>query len=142
LKFGGHVDTGLDEQTLADLKNRFYVLQKVRCPFTEVPETNMLAICVQPELVAEAKFSECTQDGRLRIPVFLGLHEDKAPAKVRRTELLAASAADPTPVDHVKEVLEQLQKPGDSLVVEIEGNRIILGNLEKYYGLKPEAMRR
>jgi bifunctional non-homologous end joining protein LigD len=131
LIFAGHVGTGLDEQSLVDLKNRLYALRTDDCPFIEVPETNTPAVWVRPELVAEVKFSEWTQDGRLRIPVFLRLREDKAPAEVRRTESVAASGKDPAPADNLREVLEQLQKPGDSLVVEIEGNRISLGNLKK-----------
>jgi bifunctional non-homologous end joining protein LigD len=131
LQFAGHVGTGLDKRALADLKNRLDALRTDSCPFTNVPETNTPAMWVRPELVAEVKFSEWTQDGRLRIPVFLRLREDKAPAEVRRTESMASSATDPAPADESKEVLEQLQKPVDSLVVEIEGNRISLGNLDK-----------
>lgn len=131
LQFAGHVGTGLNERALADLKNRLDALRTDRCPFTEVPETNTPAVWVLPELVTEVKFSEWTQDGRLRIPVFLRLREDKAPAEVHRTESVAASVTDPVPVDTTKEMLEQLQRSGDSLVVEIEGNRISLGNLDK-----------
>ncbi|HEX7364314.1 MAG TPA: DNA ligase D, partial [Dehalococcoidia bacterium] len=131
LKFAGHVGTGLDERALAELKKRLDALHTDRCPFTEVPETNTPAVWVRPELVAEVKFSEWTQDGRLRIPVFLRLREDKAPAEVRRTESVADSATDPSPADESKEVLEQLEKPGDSLVIEIEGNRISLTHLKK-----------
>jgi len=131
LKFAGHVGTGLDEPALAEMKKKLDGLRTDNCPFTEVPETNTPAVWVRPELVAEVKFSEWTQDGRLRIPVFLRLREDKAPAEVRRTEPVAASEADPPPADNIQEVLEQLKKPGDSLVLEIGGNRISLTHLKK-----------
>jgi bifunctional non-homologous end joining protein LigD len=37
---------------------------------------------VEPRLLCEVKFSEWTQDGRLRAPVFVGLREDKAASEV------------------------------------------------------------
>jgi bifunctional non-homologous end joining protein LigD len=131
LKFAGHVGTGLDERALAELKKRLDALRIESCPFTEVPETNTPAVWVRPELVAEVKFSEWTQEGRLRTPVFLRLREDKAPAEVRRIETVATSAVDTVPEDKVKGVLEQLQQLGDSLVFEIGDNRISLTHLDK-----------
>jgi bifunctional non-homologous end joining protein LigD len=131
LQFAGHVGTGLDERALAEMKKQLDALRTERCQFTEVPETNTPAVWVRPELVAEVKFSEWTRDGRLRIPVFLRLREDMAPAEVRRTEAVEYSATDSVPADNVKEVLEQLQEPGDSFVIEIENNHISLTHLDK-----------
>jgi ATP-dependent DNA ligase len=34
---------------------------------------------VGPELVAQVRFTEWTDDGLLRHPIFLGLRDDKAP---------------------------------------------------------------
>ena len=39
---------------------------------------------VEPELVAQIGFSECTRDGRLRHPRFLGLRDDKPAREVVR----------------------------------------------------------
>ena len=39
---------------------------------------------VRPQLVAEIEFTEWTDDGMLRHPVFEGLREDKLPRDVRR----------------------------------------------------------
>jgi bifunctional non-homologous end joining protein LigD len=131
LQFAGHVGTGLDEQSLAKLENLLDTLRTDSCPFIEVPETNTPAVWVRPELVAEVKFSEWTQDGRLRTPVFLRLRQDKAPSEIRRAQPIAAYATDHTWTDDATEVLEQLKQPGDSLVIEIEGNRISLTHLDK-----------
>ena len=39
---------------------------------------------IKPDLVAQVKFAEWTDDGLLRQPVFLGLRQDKAAREVRR----------------------------------------------------------
>ena len=39
---------------------------------------------MEPKLLCEVKFTEWTQDGRLRAPVFLGLRDDKAAEEVVR----------------------------------------------------------
>ena len=48
---------------------------------------NVPVYLVKPELVAEVKFAEWTDEGHLRAPSFLGLREDKAASEVRREEL-------------------------------------------------------
>jgi bifunctional non-homologous end joining protein LigD len=131
LIFAGHVGSGFDDRTLVDLKNRFDALRTNSCPFAQVPVTNAPAVWVLPELVAEVKFAEWTRDGRLRIPVFLRLREDKAPAEVRQTSIMEPPALGKDAVDDQSKALEQLQQPGDSSVVEIEGNSISLTNLNK-----------
>jgi bifunctional non-homologous end joining protein LigD len=39
---------------------------------------------VEPKLVCQVRFTEWTDDGNLRHPVFLGLREDKAASEVVR----------------------------------------------------------
>jgi bifunctional non-homologous end joining protein LigD len=65
-------------------------------PFRVKPKTNMPAQWVKPELVCEVEFHAWTQDGIMRMPIFLGLREDKDPKKVRRevAQLSAAKAVD------------------------------------------------
>ena len=38
-------------------------------------------VWVEPKLVAEVEFAEWTHDGHLRAPSYLGLREDKRPAR-------------------------------------------------------------
>ncbi len=136
LKFAGHVGTGLDERSLGDLKKKLDELRIDRCPFTEVPETNTPAVWVRPKLVAEVKFSEWTQDGRLRIPVFMRLREDKAPSEVHRSQTVTAASA-PDMTHNSPNLVEQLEKSGDSVSVQIEGNHISLTHMDKI--LWPES---
>jgi hypothetical protein len=44
-------------------------------------------VWVKPSMVCEVKFTEWTQDDRLRQPVFLGLRDDKSASEVVREEI-------------------------------------------------------
>jgi bifunctional non-homologous end joining protein LigD len=79
LTYAGHVGTGFDSATLADLYRRLAPLETKRRPIAENPKTNSPAHWVRPRLVAEIKFGEWTRDGILRQPVYLGLRTDKRP---------------------------------------------------------------
>jgi len=132
LIFAGHVGSGFDEQTLKELKSRLDAIRTDNCPFSEVPPLNAPTTWVRPELVAEVKFSEWTRDGRLRIPIFIRLREDKSPGEVHRTEPIAAPTPNPKPAaKDTDSILEQLQNTKEALSLEAEGNKIKLSNLDK-----------
>ena len=50
-----------------------------RSPFAAAPKIGRGVTWVRPELVCQVKFSNWTQENRLRAPVFLGLRDDVAP---------------------------------------------------------------
>ena len=132
LIFAGHVGSGFDEETLSELKSRLDAIRTDHCPFSEVPPLNAPTTWVRPELVAEVKFSEWTQEGRLRIPVFIRLREDKAPDEIHRTEPVTVLAPpQQTDISGLDIVLEQLQNPKDAFTIEVEGNKIKLNNMDK-----------
>jgi bifunctional non-homologous end joining protein LigD len=94
LNWVGNVGTGFDQKTLAYLASRLKPLIVQKCPFAERPKPDRGMTWVKPELVAQVKFANWTQDNRLRAPVYLGLREDVKPAEAVRedappTELLA-----------------------------------------------------
>ncbi len=80
LKYIGHSGSGFDESTLKDLLVKFQPLITEKCPFARKPKTNMPATWLRPELVCMIKYTEVTQDGILRHPIFMGLREDKRAA--------------------------------------------------------------
>lgn len=76
----GRVGTGFNEMTLKSLHAKLRRLDRATSPFEHFPEKRAEAKGVQwvkPELVAEINFSNWTEDGLLRHPVFQGLREDK-----------------------------------------------------------------
>lgn len=97
LLYAGKVGTGFDRKLLANLHKQFFALRVDECPFGNLPMTHKSRFgqgmsrramrevtWIRPELVAQVKFAEWTEEGLLRQPVFLGLRTDKAARKVRR----------------------------------------------------------
>lgn len=83
LRYAGRVGTGFTQATLAELAGLLGPLKRSRSPFADDVRVAG-ATWVEPELVAEIRFTEWTRDGRLRHPVFAGLRDDKAAADVVR----------------------------------------------------------
>lgn len=84
LVYAGHTGTGFDEKELARVMARMKPLETRDCPFAVTPGSNERPHWIRPELVAQIKFTEWTQDDKLRHPVYLGLRDDKRPRDVVR----------------------------------------------------------
>lgn len=93
LRFAGHVGTGFNGATLADLHRRLAPLETKRKPVPEDPVVNSPVHWVKPKLVAEVKFAEWTYDGVLRHPAYLGLRVDKRPHECVREAPLGTNKA-------------------------------------------------
>ncbi len=98
LVYIGHSGSGFTDDTLKDTFERLQPLVRDSSPITPTPQTNEPATWVQPTLVCEVQFSEWTEDGLMRHPIFVGLREDKPAAQVHREKAVAiAGAASPAP---------------------------------------------
>ncbi len=86
LVYVGHTGTGFDQKELSRVMAKLQPLQTRDCPFAARPKTNERPHWVRPQLVAQIKFTEWTDDGKLRHPVYLGLRDDKQPHDVVREE--------------------------------------------------------
>lgn len=97
LKYAGKVGSGFDHAGLKSLHEQFARRAVEKSPFVDLPSsrrsrfgTGMTATAMRevtwlkPELVAQVRFTEWTDDGMLRHPVFLGLRKDKAAREVVR----------------------------------------------------------
>ncbi len=79
LIYKGHVTLGVGGEPFRKIQ----ALDKVHCPFSEIPKGNENAVWVVPKLVCTVKYMMKTESGGLRQPVFKGLREDKAPKECR-----------------------------------------------------------
>lgn len=140
LVFAGQVGTGFDDRTLKELYDLMQPLRSDTCPFASMPKTNEPAEWVKPELVCEVKFSEWTDEGILRQPVYLGLRPDKLAGEVvrERPERLEALAETPQPKPArqrsvtAEELFAREETKGD-VCVDVDGAQVWLTNLDKPY---------
>lgn len=146
LVFAGHVGTGFDDKMLRILKEKLEVLRTDESPFAEPPSRSRMLFgrpknakitWVRPELIAQVRFAQWTKEGLLRAPSFLGLRDDKAPVEVRREKPLPPPKDNPgrkaAAPDDVQYVLEQLERPEQKFLLEVEGYKISLSNLDKEF---------
>ena len=135
LQYAGNVGTGFDADLLAKLKKQLDIISAKKSPFaSDIKQAE--AVWVKPQLVAEIKFAEWTQDDRLRAPVFLRLRDDKPAETVRPTGVIEMKTKSPTAHDSPKksvnsDLLEQLASPANNLVLDVEGHQVSLTHLEK-----------
>ena len=76
--FVGKVGSGLNQNTLTKLTQKFQKLKTEQrmLQSVDIPDK----ICwIKPVLVCEIRYQIVTSDGKLRMPIFLGLREDKNP---------------------------------------------------------------
>src|SRR5581483_4969009 len=84
LTYIGHTGGGFNGTSLFEVASKMKVLKQKTSPFKNVPKTNTPVTWINPKLVCEVEFSEWTEDGVMRMPIFLGLREDKNPKEVVR----------------------------------------------------------
>ena len=147
LTYVGHTGTGFDERELARLMKLLKPLETKVCPFRELPPSNERPHWVRPTLVVQVKFTEWTEEGRLRHPVYLGLRDDKkATGVVRessnpipRTQVprSVTNAADPGDLANLEELVDRLnsiEHARKDAMLELPGGvHFRIGNLHKVF---------
>ena len=144
LQFIGHVGSGFDEKKLNELSGRLKELTASACPFDAVPVANEKPTWITPALVARVKFSGWTDEHSLRHPVFLALREDARPLDCQLENEVAPAVSAPAVVrspEIVGRVLnikaqveaELFKGRAETVVIELDGKRLRLSNLNKVY---------
>ena len=135
LKYAGHVGSGLDDATVAELTRRTRELKVKRSPFAEKPPIHRPTTWLEPRLVAEVNFSDWTPAGLLRAPVFARLRDDVPPQSIGKPEPTGAAGSAPSlqRADPVDEVLQQLAGKGSRLDLTVAGETLRLTNLDRVY---------
>ncbi len=80
LRYAGRVGTGFNQKTLRELRKMLTSLEQKESPFDKKSPKGKDIHWVSAEKVCEVSFSQWTDEGILRTPVFQGMRDDK-PAK-------------------------------------------------------------
>lgn len=83
-EYVGKCGTGFDEKALAELYGKFKPLFTNKSPFKQKVSVPNKVQWLKPKLVCQVKFTEWTNEGSMRHPVFLGLRKDKKAEEVKR----------------------------------------------------------
>lgn len=163
LQYVGGVGTGFSDKRLQALLNRMKPLVVKTCPFKRKPRGKVNPTWLKPELVAEVKFMERTQDNQLRAPVFMHLREDIEPKAVKEAPIVHIetkpdpkksnrSTADKKPKgkvvnsEVVESVLSQLDGEQEKMTLSVDKFSVPLTNLNKEFwpkhGGKPRITKR
>lgn len=122
LTYIGHTGTGFDQKALKYVYNTMQEYKSKESPFDKKIPVNGKVTWLQPELVCNVKYSEVTQGGHLRHPVFMGLRIDKETAEVSAE---AQNIRSQTNVHSESEHMDQTKTIG--------GNKVQLTHLDKIY---------
>ena len=142
LRYCGHVGSGFDERSLAQVKARVEKLKVDARPFAEEPELHNPTTWVKPELVAEVEFQQWTPDGMLRAPVFLRLRDDVDAKSVRRADPRVVAEASPTSGDsEIDAVIRQLESKKAALTIALGKHTLKLTHLDRVYWPADEALK-
>lgn len=83
LHYAGKVGTGFDADTRKMLFNKMKSMHRKTSPFEDVTLTGEVQ-WISPALVGEFRFTEWTDDNKLRHPSYIGLRDDKNAEDVRK----------------------------------------------------------
>jgi len=129
--YSGKVGTGFSDEILKELRTKLNKIERKTAPFKTPPklqETHW----VSPRLVAQIKFSEWTDSGSLRHPVYIGLRTDKEPKDVIREKEIATEKI----VSEIKSEEKQTKKTAKKTVSspkKITKSKVEFSNLDKVF---------
>jgi bifunctional non-homologous end joining protein LigD len=140
LIYASHVGSGFDARTLVQVMAKLEAIRSKNCPFAEKPQLPSPTTWVNPELVAEVRFQNWTEDGSLRAPVFLRLRDDIDAKNVTRglvsrapSRPKPAAGNDARPSAEIANVLTQLDTRKNEFPLIVGPHRIRLTHLDRVY---------
>jgi bifunctional non-homologous end joining protein LigD len=118
----GHTGTGFDDKTLSYLYTKMQAQRIGHSPFKERVPLNGKATWLKPELVCNIKYSEETEGGILRHPVFMGLRIDKEAREISK---------EGQDIESKKDVHTETDNMDKTKTVN--GNKVTLTHIDKVY---------
>ncbi|MBT1702554.1 DNA ligase D [Chryseosolibacter indicus] len=127
LKYVGHTGTGFTTDILKELYKKLQPLKRLKSPFDYKIPVNGQVTWVEPELVCAIKFSEITEDGILRHPVYQGLRIDKSADETTSIDA-------PIHVENsIKDNTAKKNQKQKSETIKINGHELTITNKQKVY---------
>ena len=114
LKYAGHTGSGFNQRELERVIRLLKPLETTASPFPTRPRTNERPHWTKPSLVAQLKFTEWTDDGMLRHPIYLGMRDDVKPETVRREKKSPGSRDEESEESGESEESEESRKSEES----------------------------
>jgi bifunctional non-homologous end joining protein LigD len=160
LEYVGHTGAGFNEAELHRVWTLLSPLEIPASPFRTRPHTNERPHWAQPKLAAQVRFTEWTNDGKLRHPIYLGLRDDVDPASIRKEPIgdNSRKAQDPKPPNRpivtsktgasrpflpppssralaplIGQLAEIEERGGDGILTLPDDVRLNVGNLDKVF---------
>jgi bifunctional non-homologous end joining protein LigD len=130
LKYIGHTGTGFNTKSLKEIWDKMQPLVTGSSPFRERVKVNAPVTWLKPKLVCQLHFTEVTEGGMLRHPVFQGLRNDKTFKEVQRNNERAQHII---PVNPQPAMQQQPASTKDDDVITLDGHEVPLTNLRKIY---------
>ncbi|MEX0661900.1 MAG: DNA ligase D [Balneolaceae bacterium] len=138
LTYIGNCGTGFDEEMQQEILKKMKPLKMEKSPFEEkINLKGREPNWVKPEIICEVVFSEWTDSGSMRHPVFKGLRLDKKPNEItKEAEVMAPtkekSKGEKEKKSSTKKSKTKSTKQADN-TLEIDGISVSVTNLEKVY---------
>ena len=144
LRYAGEVGTGFKGAELQRIMKMLSRLETPTCPLN--PKPKILSAkgtphWVRPQLVAQVRYTEITDDGRLRHPAYLGIRDDKKPAEVMVPKMpvvpkveVSSRIASSKEIDAIVEQLDVLEKARKNGRLTLpDGDFLEVTNLHKIF---------
>ena len=125
--FCGHTGGGFNDRLLSDIYDKMQPLITKNSVFKITPKTNTKATWIKPELVAEIKFSELTEDNIYRHPSFLRLRDDVNPNDVK------FNSENSSKNENMKKIEPKKRMGKDDVLKKIGKQELKLTNQNKIY---------
>ncbi len=129
LKYAGHSGGGFTGNELDRVSRLLKPLEMASSPFATRPKTNERPHWAKPSLVAQVKFTEWTDEGLLRHPIYLGMRDDVKAESVKREKTRATAAKNKRPATRIERVLPS--RPAASRVRDSADLDAVIQQLEQ-----------
>lgn len=133
LKYIGHTGTGFTAAILKEVYEVLKPLKRETSPFDKKIVVNSPVTWVEPVMVCAIKFTEITEEGILRHPVFLGLRMDKAAEETTTLDAEVKMKSRKTKEKQTKNKTAKTTSGKKSEERAVNGHVLTLTNQDKIY---------